>query len=211
MRDRVFRSERFDQTFINSFFEIQPTRDLSLEFDLNFSDRVDFAFFDPADPDAARQGDEMNWEVEMRYNIGRRVRLDLSHEQRDLEIGEGRLFLAALSQMRLAFQMNRRTFVRAIVQYQDVERDISLYPACVADPAGCGLRPASQNLFTQLLFSYKVNPQTAVFVGYTDSRSGLERFVDDPAAPAGPALRDEIDLTRTDQTFFFKIGYAFVR
>ncbi len=211
VRDRVFLSERFDQSFINWSIEFWPIGDLYLSLNGGVSDRVDFAFSDPNDADAARQGDELRWSIFTRYNLGRRVRIDLEYEQRSLEIGEGRLFLAALSQLRLAYQINRRTFVRAILQHEDLERDVDLYPDCVADPVDCGLSPESTNLFTQLLFSYKVNPQTALYLGYTDNRAGLDEFVDDPGNPGGPALFEQTDLTQTDRTFFFKVGYAWVR
>jgi hypothetical protein len=39
-----------------------------------------------------------------------------------------------------------------------------------------------------------VNPQTVLLVGYSDNGSGLE----------------DVALTRTDRTFFLKIGYAWV-
>ena len=52
----------------------------------------------------------------------------------------------------------------------------------------------TERLFTQLLFSYKINPQTVLFLGYADNREG-----------------DELnDLTESDRTLFFKFGYAFV-
>jgi hypothetical protein len=217
VRDRLYLSERFDQSFINWSIEFWPMSDLFLALNGGVSDRVDFAFFDPGDPDAARQGDELRWSIFTRYNLGRRVRIDLEFEQRSLEIDEGRLFLAELSQLRLAYQLNRRTFVRAILQYEDVERDVDLYPDCAAGspgaagPVDCGLDPESTNLFAQLLFSYKVNPQTALYLGYTDNRAGLDEFVDDPANPGGPPLFEQTDLTETDRTFFFKVGYAWVR
>jgi len=52
----------------------------------------------------------------------------------------------------------------------------------------------TERLFTQFLFSYKLNPQTVLFVGYADNREGDE-FV---------------DLTESNRTLFFKFGYAFV-
>jgi len=212
VRDRVYLSERFDQSFMNWSIEFWPWSDLYLSLNGGVSDRVDFAFFDPLDEDAARQGDELRWSIFTRYNLGRRVRIDLEYEQRTLSIDEGKLFLAGLSQLRLAYQINRRTFVRLILQHEDVERDVDLYPDCGGDPlaAGpvdCGLTPESTNLFTQFLFSYKINPQTAVYLGYTDNRAGLDEFVD---PGTGPELQ-QTDLTQTDRTFFFKIGYAWVR
>jgi len=47
---------------------------------------------------------------------------------------------------------------------------------------------------TQLLFSYKLNARTVLFVGYSDNQLGLEN----------------VGLTRTDRTLFFKIGYAWI-
>ena len=67
-----------------------------------------------------------------------------------------------------------------------VDRDPALY----LDPVSSSER----HLFTQLLFSYKLNPQTVLFLGYSDNHFG-ERG---------------LDLTRTDRTLFLKIGYAFL-
>ena len=212
VRDRAWLSETFDQEFLNWSIEFWPMSDLYLALNGGLSDRVDFAFFDPADEDAARQGDELRWSIFTRYNLGRRVRIDLEYEQRTLAIDEGRLFLAALSQLRLAYQINRRTFVRLILQHADVERDVDLYPDCVADPVDCGLTPDVSNLFSQFLFSYKVNPQTAVYLGYSDNRTGADRFLDgDPNTPGNQVTFEQTDLTETDRTFFFKVGYAWVR
>lgn len=74
--------------------------------------------------------------------------------------------------------------MRAIVQYRRVDRTPSLYsvPVNVKD----------ESVLTQLLFSYKVNPQTVWFVGYGDNYLGTERY----------------DLTQRSRTFFTKLGYA---
>jgi hypothetical protein len=46
--------------------------------------------------------------------------------------------------------------------------------------------------FTQLLLSYKVNPRTVFFLGYTDTREGVDPDV----------------LVQQDRTVFAKVGYA---
>jgi hypothetical protein len=75
------------------------------------------------------------------------------------------------------------------LQYQNIERNPDSYDVAV--------NRESRRFFTQLLFSYKVNPQTVVFLGYSDNAVGS----------LSPEL-DRIDLTRTDRTFFLKLGYA---
>lgn len=102
----------------------------------------------------------------------------------------GRLFTANLTQVSSVFQFNVRTFFRAIFQYTRIDRTPGLY--VTQDPAD--VDPRSEHLFTQLLFSYKLNPQTVIFVGYSDN-----------------ALADRTyDLTRADRTFFLKLGYAWI-
>ncbi len=194
-RTRDFRAGSFPQDFVNFYGEFQPLGDLYLFLEAGVSQRVDFAFFDPGDPTAARQGDELRLGPGLRYSLGRHLRFDLRHEFRRLDLGSaGTLFEANLSELRLVYQLNVRSFFRAIVQHADVERGTGLYPACVSDPSTCGLEPENRDLFTQLLFSYKLNPQTALFVGYTDSRAALL----------------DTSLIETERTFFFKIGYAWV-
>ena len=98
-------------------------------------------------------------------------------------------FIANLSQLRAVYNFNVRTFFRAIVQYQNVERNPGKYAATVQREA--------KTLFTQLLLSYKVNPQTVVFLGYSDNSLGV--LTQD-------LVRTE--LSRNGRTFFLKLGYA---
>lgn len=81
-------------------------------------------------------------------------------------------------------------FVRLITQFNRVDFD---------DSPGFGAPPTEdKGLFNQFLFSYKLNPRTALFVGHTDNRANQL----DPM--------DLGDLIQTDRTFFAKIGYAWV-
>jgi hypothetical protein len=96
----------------------------------------------------------------------------------------GRLYSARLAQVRVLYHLNVRTFVRAILQYTDISRQPSLYTAPVD--------ARTRQLFSKYLFSYKVNPQTVLFVGYSDNALGSVG----------------IDLQRQNRAFFVKIGYA---
>jgi len=177
-RTRVFNAVSFRQDFANLFFEFQPIGNLYINTSANFADAIDFS--------ATRPGQQLRITPEMRVTLGKHLRLDLRHEYRDLDLDAGKLFRANLSQMKLVYQFNVRAFVRAILQHTDISRNVDLYTSDV--------EPKSRHLFSQFLFSYKINPQTALYLGYSDNRAGLE----------------EVSLTRTDRTFFFKIGYAWV-
>lgn len=116
--------------------------------------------------------------------LGRALNLNLQHDYQRLRFSGARVFTANLLQARVVYHLNTRTFVRAIVQWEHVDRDPAQYVETV--PA------ESESVFTQLLFSYKLNPQTVAFVGYSDASLGSET----------------VDLTRMSRTFFVKLGYA---
>ena len=102
------------------------------------------------------------------------------------------VYTANLAQAKIVWNFSVRSFVRAILQYQDLRQNPAAY--------GFPVDSRSQGLFTQFLFSYKLNPRTVLFLGYSDNAAGgvFDSWL-------GPG---RVSLTRTDRTFFLKIGYA---
>lgn len=160
----------------SSNFSMNPAGGLKLGLSAQFGDDVDF--------DNTRPARSVTWLPSVQFRLGRHLDVNTSFEDSRLWIKDGRLYDARLAQTRIVYQFNVRTFVRAIIQYQDIERDPSLYLFDVDS--------RQRNLFGQFLFSYKINPQTVLFTGYTNSQVGAFG----------------IPLTQTDRTFFLKIGYA---
>ena len=178
-RDQFFDGVTFDnQTFYDLWFEARPSGSFWFGMLTGYGDAIDFA--------NTRPGTRLVWAPRIRLNLGLRLRLNLDHELQRLEVDEGTLFEANLTQLRLVYQLNVRTFFRTIFQYRNVERDPDLFVDEV--------EALEEQLFTQLLFSYKLNPQTVLFLGYADNREGDQI----------------IDLTERNRTLFFKFGYAFV-
>lgn len=175
VRDRVFQGVAFEQSFVWSFVSIQPRGDLEVGLDLSAGDSIDIA--------GSRPGDRREVAPYVEWKPGQHLRLNLSHTHSLLDIEGGRLFTADLTELRLVYQFNLRTFVRLIGQASNIERDPSLYAEEVETDV--------QDIFGQLLGSYKINPQTAVFLGYTSG------YLD--VAGSG--------LTETDNTVFLKLGY----
>jgi len=116
--------------------------------------------------------------------VGRALNINVQHDYQRLSFGGERIFTVNLLQTRVLYHLNIRTFVRAIVQWQQVDRNPDAYDFPVT--------AKSSSVFTQFLFSYKVNPQTVAFLGYSDSNVGTDTF----------------SLTRQSRTFFVKLGYA---
>ncbi len=180
-RDRYFEGVDFpDQFTIQGWQEFQPSGKVWLGFWYRIGDDIDFANVRPAET--------LVLEPSVRYNIGKHIRATLDHTYQELDVDEGRLFKVNLSQLRLVYQFNIRMFVRGIFQYQQIERNPLLYVDEVDRE--------NKDLFSQLLFSYKLNPRTVLFFGYSDTREG---YVEE---------QTRVDLTQSDRSLFLKIGYA---
>lgn len=99
-----------------------------------------------------------------------------------------RLFTAQIERARLFYSFNSRMFLRAIVQNQRTALNHVLYsPSDVTGRSG--------DLATQLLFAYKLNWQTLMYVGTGDLRE----------------TNDNGNLEPSARQYFFKISYAFQR
>jgi hypothetical protein len=175
--------ERFGETLFaytrfDGVFELRPSGDVRLNLVTRLGGAVDYA--------NAQPGDVVLLSPRLEYRLGRRLEVHVEHTLERLTVSAGRLYTANLTQGRLVYHFGTRAFARAILQYTDVDRDPALFVEAV--PA------RTKRLFSQLLFSYKVNPQTVLLVGYSDNYAGLR----------------DVSLTQTDRTFFVKLGYAWV-
>jgi hypothetical protein len=160
-------------------YELKPAGGLRFGFGIQSGDSVDYY--------NQRRARVLRLMPNAEMGLGRHVNINFMHAFEGLTLGSEKIFEANLSQLRFVFNLNVRTFVRAIVQYLDVTRNPALYLFPVD--------PKTNTLFTQFLFSYKLNPQTVLFIGYSDNYLGM----------------NGIDITQTDRTFFIKLGYAWTK
>lgn len=170
----------YDLTTSWFHLNLQPTGQFEFWFTGNVGDAIDYDNSRPA---------KMLWGGPgMRYYFGRHLQVMYDNTLQELTVDGERLFLVNLNELRVVYQFNVQTYVRAILQYEDISRNVDLY-----DPDD-EVEADSRELFSQLLFSYKINPQTVLFIGYSDNHDNEERG----------------NLTMKDRTFFFKLGYAWV-
>lgn len=165
-----------DLTRVQVFGSFQPSGRLRLSMFVDTGDVVDFFNNQPAD--------QLVLEPSAEVKLGQHINVKLDHRRQTLDVPGGELFTANLSQLRVVYNVNVRMFVRVILQRFDITRTTSLFPTAIT--------PDEEELFTQLLFSYKLNPQTVLFAGYSDNRFG----------------DDNLSLTQADRTVFVKLGYA---
>jgi len=177
----VYGGQSYEFWRPNIYAGIKPTGDTAFSVRARFGGGVDYANNRKA-TSALQVGPALE------YRPITRVSLQFSYNLDQLDVEGGRLYRANLAQLKMMYYFNVRAFVRAILQYTDIERDPALYTFPV--------EPRTRRLFQQYLFSYKLNPQTVLFVGYSDNASNV-------SVPS-------IDLQQTNRTLFIKIGYAIV-
>jgi hypothetical protein len=112
---------------------------------------------------------------------------------------EGRLFTAQVERLRAQYMFSPQMFVRAVVQNQRTSSNPLIY--------GVDLPLRSGNLSSQILFAYKVNWQSVLYVGYGDIRDVNEEV--DNTDPHNRIYRRNFLLS--NRQLFFKLSYAFQR
>ncbi|WP_110428637.1 carbohydrate binding family 9 domain-containing protein [Glaciecola sp. KUL10] len=171
---------QFSENRISLFFVTSPNQYITFDTWTNKGDAIDFA--------NNRIGEQFVFEPEIELNIGKHMRLNFEHSYVDFDAQGQDLFTANLSDLRMTYQFDQRQLVRFTMAYTDIERNAANYLDEVDEHyADYGF---------QLLYSYKVNPLTKFFVGY--SQSAFET--------------DELNkLTVNGRSIFMKLSYAWLR
>lgn len=173
-----FAGQEFDFNRLKLHACIKPNGHSQLYLNLNAGGQIDYA--------DVRGGDFVNLDVGFWYRFGSHLYLEPSVAREEMKVDGGWLYTATVGQLTASWQFDARTFVRATLQQVEDRFNTELY----SDGRGSDF----EHLFTQLLFSYKLNPRTVFFLGYSDNSIGTQDF----------------GLTRANRTFFAKLGYAWV-
>ncbi|MEJ2678065.1 MAG: DUF5916 domain-containing protein [Gemmatimonadota bacterium] len=142
--------------------------------------------FDYANERVGRGGDvSATMDIRLIDALGLTVQVEHQWLQSARDGVNGRLFTANAGALETLWTLSGRACIRAMAQYVVTRRDPHLYSDAVARQDG--------DLEASLLFSYRLNWQTAFYVGYADQRTatGIDALA--------PAAR------RT----FVKLSYAF--
>jgi len=178
-RDRLFDDILFNESFLNSYMRFTPVRGLLLESGFSYGDRIDFS--------SSNIGKNFRINPGIHYSVNKHTQLFLHHTIDTIEVDKLKERTANLTDLRLIYQFNTRSFLRLTAQYQDIENE----SLAVAD---FGAIEQDRSFNKQLLYSYKVNPRTVFFIGYSD-------LADDDNAVN--------NLEVQQKGLFMKLGYVF--
>lgn len=169
----------FNENLVGVYLEFKPISGMFASLYANTGNHIDLA--------NNRLGDKTRIRPILNMNLNRHIELRLRHTYEAMDVDGADLFTANLTDARLSYQFNNRSFVRLAVIYRDIERNPNNY----IDDVTAHYKGFS----TQLLYSYKVNPQTVFFAGYSDNG-----YQDD----------DLSKIEKTDRSVFMKMSYAWM-
>lgn len=161
--------------------ETRPTADLELFQRFSQGEQIDFA--------NNRVGDRFVSNSSLEYQFNRHLKLNAGYEYVELDASGANVFTAKVLQGRMTYQLDAKQFVRLIVDVSEVERNVDNY---IDD----SVTPYYKDMGVQLLYSYKVNPLTKFFMGYSDA-----------------GFQDETmeRLRNNERSVFFKISFAYTQ
>ena len=173
-----YEGESFRANWFETWIFMRPSGWLAGQISTRYGDRIDYS--------NCRAGNQLNLYGYLQLRLGLHLQMEIKHTWDRLNVDAGRLYTANIESFKLIYQLNKRMFVRSIFQYWRYNRDVALYDDEDTESK-------EEGLVTQVMFSYKINPRTVFFLGYSDNYYGDH----------------EIEFLQTNRTLFAKLGYAY--
>ena len=176
-RERFWRGRLFDEHYVDANANFRPNGDLQLGAYVQTGTMLDLA--------AEKTGRLSMLEIYGSASIGRGLAMDWDVIGQRMRRDGGTAFEAIVANAGGSWQFDPRQRIRLTLQGSQVERDRSLYVQPVNETA--------RDWAAQLVYSYKVNPRTALYAG-----ASYGAFMDD----------DNPDLFGNTRSVFLKLSYG---
>jgi hypothetical protein len=192
-----------EQDLFMMFFRFKPISDITIGNFLQAGDQIDYSH--------AELGEGIFVEPFIDWQVGKHLTINLRHTNQKLKVNKkqdyvetsvdnfvlqnfaaGQLFQAKLFDLRATYQFNVRSRLSLTLQKVDINRNTALYIDNADFDQVNDQDSRYQGFGTQLIYSYKINPQSLVYLGYSDNAV------------------DSQNLTKTssfDKTLFAKFSY----
>jgi len=162
----------FTEDQITLYGRVQPITNLHSSLSFTYGDKIDYA--------SNRLGDYQELASTITYNVNDHLELDLYLTHGKLDADGKNVYVADLAELRISYQFDVYSYLKLNLVYSDIDINTA---------------ENERELSTQLIYAYKLNPQTVFFLGYSDAS---EQY-----APL-------TSLARKEKTFFTKISYAWM-
>lgn len=179
IRDRLFDEILFAEKFQWLYVEAKPGSGISFGSEFRFGKRIDFS--------ESKLADNTRINPFLDLDLNKHLRLEFRHIYDSLDSLAGRELIANLTDARIKYQFNTRSFIRFTAQIENIKRTSK-------NVLDFGAVNRDRSVNTQLLYSYKVNPRTVFFLGYSDLAT---------------ADNQDPQLELQQRGLFMKLGYVF--
>ncbi|GAB3371651.1 DUF5916 domain-containing protein [Lysobacter rhizosphaerae] len=176
-RVRFWDGQMFDEHWGTGYVEITPLAGFKLIAFVRAGQQLDLL--------ASRMGHIIELQPSVQWDVGRGVNLNISYTQQRLTRDGGTAFDAQVVDSRLAWQFDPRQRLRLSVQGSHIDRDQALYATAVDE--------RFHDVAAQLLYSYKLNPRSALYAGYSQGGYSDDEFQ---------------QLFTSNRSLFLKLSYA---
>lgn len=170
----------FTENLWSVFGQMRPTNKLYISIDALAGDKIDYS--------NNRLGDYYEVTGNIEWTITPHLTIDVYQTFSEMETNNELVFKANLTDFRLNYQFDVQSYLKLSLVYSDVERNPENNPFSF-------YTEDEKTLSTQLIYAYKLNPQTVFFLGYSDN-----------------SYQDDVlgSLEREERTFFTKFSYAWM-
>jgi len=179
----------FKENNIGLFAEINPVLGLQLKTSISYGDEIDYS--------NNRLGKGQKFVPTINWNINKHLEVRLKHTFKKLDADNpdsdsDQVFIARLTDLRTTYQFSVLSFVRFSVIYNNTHRNPDNYLYSDAED----IDSVTKGFATELLYAYKINPQTVFYLGYSDYHKSEDSFS---------------NLTQDTRSAFMKFSYAWMK
>jgi len=174
----------FTENQFSLYGEVKPMLGLFINSNFRYGDAIDYR--------NNRLGRIKQWRSRANWNIDKHLELKVQHTFRQLDADSANVFTARLTDFRATYQFNVLSFIRFSLIYNNTNRNAANY--IYSNPED--ITQSSKNVSTELLYAYKLNPQTVFYLGYSDRHDTEQGFS---------------DLDQNQRSVFMKFSYAWMK
>ncbi|KPV96461.1 hypothetical protein AN214_01556 [Pseudoalteromonas sp. P1-9] len=168
----------YDEQYGDWWFSGKPTGDVKISLYAREGKRIDYR--------NAELGDSLYLNPKITWDLNQYLQFKLAHTYSEMKLDDALSFRVNLTDLRVNLKFNMQSMLKLVVQYEVGKYGDS--PLEITNQIN-----KERDFATQLIYSYKLNPQTLFYLGYSDNG-----FSDD----------DEQRLKANERTFFTKFSYA---
>jgi len=185
LKNRLWDLQYFDEKIYFLFGNFEPLAGVRLGAKYRWGKMIDFV--------NSQLGDSLEIAPKINWQVNQNIITSLEYSKQTFDVSGGELFNASIVNFRLSYLFDERSSLRWTLQQVDIRKNPMLYNSFSNADLSDDEQAVFKSLATQLLYTYRINPQTLIFAGYSDS--GYQ----------------DVQLTRirnTDRNLFVKFSYA---